>query len=373
MTQGLATTNQEPLAAQEPRPRAGKALRVLARDALFILLVGGIAEGGLCLIKGPWGDRPQLYDADYTGGKLCAVNADGLRGPRVQGKRPGELRILGVGDSTTFGTGVGWDEAWPHQAALSLGSALKREVTGINTGSPAASLKEIAYAIDHAWGDLQPDAVVLMSSGNQVSLAWIRRDEEGSMPAQASPPPPSLAYRVSTALNRAVKYLRLPDLLTQASERATYAIGLHNHTIQPDAPFGAMLAHGWKQPGLDPNLAEQAWHMFEQDLALLRDRVRARGARFYVAALPARFMLNDRPENNEKHVPLHRLSMVPGDRVREMCERLGIANIDLTKPLQDALGPQNPSPYVPMDYTHLSRYGHQVVAGAIAQRLANDK
>lgn len=72
-------------------------------------------------------------------------------------------------------------------------------------------------------------------------------------------------------------------------------------------------------------------------------------------------------------MPLHCLTIVPSDRVREICERLGIANIDLTKPLQDALGTELPSPYGPMDYTHLSPYGHRVMAKAIAQRLANDE
>jgi lysophospholipase L1-like esterase len=112
--------------------------------------------------------------------------------------------------------------------------------------------------------------------------------------------------------------------------------------------------------------------MFEQDLGLLRERVRARHARFYVASLPARFMLNDRPGNNPKCVPLHRLSIDPSERVREICERLGVASIDLTQPLRDALGVESSPLYLPMDYTHLSPYGHQVVAKAIAQRIASD-
>jgi hypothetical protein len=145
---------------------------------------------------------------------------------------------------------------------------------------------------------------------------------------------------------------------------------LQNHTIDPGAPFGALLAHGWRQPGLDPALAEEAWRVFEQDLSTLRDRVRAQGARFLVASLPARFMLSGQASDNEKNVPLHRLAIVPGARILEICGRLGIDAIDLTAVLRQAETVEHGPLYVAGDYAHLSPLGHKVVAHALAARLA---
>jgi lysophospholipase L1-like esterase len=372
MTQMHISHIKSPSPALSPPLCAAKALRILGLDLLLVLLIAGIIEAGLQVAHGSC-DRPQLFDADYTGGKPYAANAQALRGPLVpQTKRQGEFRLLGLGDSTTFGTGIAWEEAWPNQCATMLASTLQRDITGINAGVPAASVKDMGYAIDHAWGELQPDVVLLVVSGNLVSLAWIRRDETGAMPFHPHPPAGSIVYQLKTSFNRTLKYLRLPVLLTQTSERAAYAIGLQNHAVRADAPYGAMLAHGWRQLGLDPRLADQAWRRFERDLITLRDRVRARGARFYVASLPARFTLDNRPENNEKSVPLHRLSISPGERLQEICDRIAVANIDLTKPLQEALHTEATSLYIPMDYTHLSPAGQRVVARAIAQRITSD-
>ena len=357
----------------EPTPRlqVGRALRILGRDLLVLVVIFGIVEMVLQAAAGT-GGRPELYDADFTGGKPNAVNGQGLRGPEVApAKKPGEFRLMGLGDSTTFGTSVAWEDAWPNQCAARLAVELRREVTGINAGVPAASVKDMAFAMDHVWGDLQPDVVVLVTTGNLVSLAWIRRNQNGAMPAHEKPPVDSLAYSIKTAINRRFRYLRLPGLLTMMSERATYMLGLQNHNIDPSAPYGALLAHGWRQPGLDPTLSDTAWQMFEQDLALLRDRVRARSSRLYVAALPARFTLGD-PGDNVKRVPLHRLSIVPGELVRDICQRLDVAFIDLARVLKQARACEDKPLYRAMDYTHLDSDGHRVIASAIAERIAQD-
>jgi lysophospholipase L1-like esterase len=372
MDQTNAPETPVPLPVAEPQLHRTKILRLLGRDLLVLLAIGGLIETGLHVGCG-MGGRPQLFDAEFTGGKPNAVNALGLRGPAVTpAKKPGELRILGLGDSTTFGTGVAWEEAWPNQAAIALEARLSRDVVGINAGAPGGSVRDMAFAVDHAWGDLQPEVVVLVVSGNMVSLAWIRREQAGSMPAHEQPPAASLAYQLKTGINQAYRYLQLPSQLALLSEKITYQIGLQNHNVPATAPYGALLAHGWRQVGLDPAIAADAWRLFEQDLGTLRDRVRARNARLYVGSLPARFLLTNGAGDNEKNVPLHRLSIVPGERVQEICSRLGVPTIDLTQALRQARETSGKSLYPSMDYTHLNPDGHQVIANAIAQRVVQD-
>ena len=367
----LAVPDESP---PERKLRPGRALAILGRDALIALTVAALAELALQLVGEP-GTRPGLFDADYTAGKPNAVNAQGFRGPEAPlSKPPGEFRLLALGDSTTFGTSVAWQEAWPERAKSALSGVLHRPVSAITAGIPAASLKNIDFAMNHGWGSLQADAVTLLASGNLVSLAWIGRDSPAVMPKNEGGQGSRAASRAQrfkdAVINRGFRYLKLPVLLMSLSERATYLMGLQNHTVNPDAPYGAMLAHGWRQPGLDPALAEEAWRVFERDLSTLRDRVRGQGARFLVASLPARFMLSSRASDNEKNVPLHRLSVVPGARILEICHRLGIDAIDLTTVLRQAETVEHAPLYVAGDYAHLSPLGHKVVANALAARLA---
>ena len=361
-----------PLPAAGPKLHIAKVVKLLGRDLIILLAIAGVIETGLRVVGGMSG-RPALFDAEFTGGKPNAVNVQGLRGPEVApAKKPGELRILGLGDSTTFGTGVAWEEAWPNRSAIALAAGFSRDVVGSNAGGPAASVRDMAFAMDHAWGDLQPDVVVLVVSGNMVSLAWIRREQAASMPAQEKPPVASPVYQLKTALNQAYRYLQLPGQLALISERITYQIGLQNHNVVATAPYGALLAHGWRQMDLDPAIAVEAWRLFEQDLSTLRDRVRARHAQFYVASLPARFMLGNGPGDNEKNVPLYRLSIDPNRRVQEICARLNVATVDLNQALRKAREISGKTLYNAMDYTHLNPSGHHVIADAIAKRVVQD-
>src|SRR5207344_2701442 len=92
----------------------------------------------------------------------------GLRGPEVTAKRPGELRILALGDSFTYGYGVQDAETYP--AVL---EALLRErghdVSVLNAGVPGYSTDQ-SYAYFLGAGlDLEPDVVIVGIHCSDVS------------------------------------------------------------------------------------------------------------------------------------------------------------------------------------------------------------
>lgn len=349
-------------------------VRRLLRDALILLVVFGGLEAGLRAADPRY--RQHLFDADFTGGFPVAVNAQGFRGPDVAAaKRPGELRVLALGDSTTFGTGVPWEDAWPQAGGRRLAETLKRTVTPINAGVPAASLEDLTFAVNGAWGETKPDAVVLAVGANMVSFGWIRRERDAALPVHVRPSDEQLAsrgYRVKTAARRAWSRWCVPSFLLLNGERATYALGLRDHRIDAAAPYGAMLAHGWRQVGLDPALAEHAWGRFERDLARIRDAVRARGARFYVTTLPCRFMLTADRVDNEKFVPRNRLTIDPVERAERICAGLGIPVIDAAGALRQARADGKGPLYLQSDYAHLDAEGHRALGDAVARRLAKD-
>lgn len=360
-----------PASLPEARLQVRRALRILGRDLLILLVLAGLAEAALR--RAGIGTGEAVYDAEFTGGKPIAINPQGFRGPEPPpAKAPGDLLLLAIGDSTTFGTGVAWDEAWPQACSAALASQRQGKVHAVNAGVAAGTLKELTWAIDRSWGDLHPDVVVLAVSNNMVSFAWIRRDDAGEPPVHEAHPAPTAVRRIKTAVNRGFRSLRLPEVLLNQSERAMYGIGLRSHSVSPEAPYGPLLAHGWRQSGLDPTISGEAWRCFERDLAQLRDRVRARNARFYVTAIPCRFMLSDDPADNEKRVPLERMSIQPGGRMEEICRRLDVPYVDALEALRRSRAAGGGPLYCPLDFVHLDPEGHRVVADAVARRVAQD-
>ncbi|MFH1463798.1 MAG: SGNH/GDSL hydrolase family protein [Pseudomonadota bacterium] len=85
-----------------------------------------------------WFNRPNLRDqSDDTDRVPHSTNAWGFRGAEEIGPRePGELRVLIVGDSSTFGLGVPDPAVYGQVMRRRLEAATGRKVTIIDTGSP---------------------------------------------------------------------------------------------------------------------------------------------------------------------------------------------------------------------------------------------
>lgn len=322
----------------------------------------------------------QLFDRETTAGHPRAINNEGYRGPALPVEKPSNVqRLLGLGDSVTFGTGIASEQTWPHQTADVLSTTLKQPVEAINAGVPAADLRQLAYAFEHKWLAYDPDCVALVLSNNMISLAWIRRDESPTipdlMPVKATKP-----SFVSTTKRRARQMmyrLATPRFLRINTQRLIYLAGLDGHDVDPATPYGPMLAFGWKQSGLDPSVAEKAWAQFERDLLALRDTVRSAGKPLVVSYAPARFTAFDTAFDNEKCVPRNRLTIDPAARIKDICTRAGIDYVDCIpaiRQMRQTTAEQTghtPPMYIQFDFTHLDSDGHRAIAQTLTPQIAS--
>lgn len=91
-----------------------------------------------------------------------------LRGDRTPAppRKPGEYRILVLGDSATYGVGVEIPEAWPLQLQAAL-----PEATVINHGVPGYTTFQALGWLEREGLALQPDLVILASSHNDYQDA----------------------------------------------------------------------------------------------------------------------------------------------------------------------------------------------------------
>jgi len=316
-----------------------------------------------------------LFDDEFTGGYPIQLNGDGFRGPPVpKAKEPGEYRVLALGDSVTFGVGVASDDTWPAR----LGSLLARDrrASVVNIAFPGTGLRDLAYGLEHGWADYHPDAIVLALSNNHVSLGWIQRGEAARMPRNPTPlANRSARERLLTDARRAAKSLHLLPFLSRNSETLLYQIGLLDHRINAREPFGAMLAHGYRQLDVPSTLPEEAWRIVEQQVLAIDRHAKAMGAKLFVTMVPSRFMLSDDFSDNVKAVPKNRLGIVPVERVQALAARRGLAFIDTLAALKAARTKlsnqrgERPALYIQGDYTHLDADGHAALAGAVSARL----
>ena len=363
---------------KDARPRILRAIRFFAVDGVVILAIVLVLELAVRTLAPGYTD--QIFDGEFTGGHPRAVNAKGYRGELVADKHAeGEFRILGIGDSVTWGTSVAAELTWPRQLADRLGADKHHKVTSINAGYPGHGLADIAFNLDQRWRNAEPDVIVLALSNNMVSLALLRDGAEPrAHPTKPNNWTPQGINAIKVKAVRFVKRLALPRFAKVNIERAMYGIGLRDHDVDPKEPYGPMLAFGWKQGDVPPFVADHAWTKFEHDLRRLRDRAEATGRPFYVTYVPSRFMVFDGVWDNEKHVPKDRVTVEPSEQIRSICEELEIRYVDafgaLRKARQRSLDSADGTEafFVQFDFTHLNEAGLSVLAEAVAERLKGD-
>lgn len=168
---------------------------MIAKRLLFFALIGlaGIALLELAVRRfrpqPAFYARPGLYAADpYLGHRMrpglssevgnfaefktrVHIDRAGLRGPEIGRRRPGVLRVLVLGDSFTFGTGVEDGETYPALLADALSRA-GAPAEGLNAGIGGYGLPDEVAWYEHYGRALQPDLVVLgIFTGNDLQDA----------------------------------------------------------------------------------------------------------------------------------------------------------------------------------------------------------
>ena len=345
---------------------------IALRDAALALLILVLAEVSLQILVPEFSE--QIYDHDFTRGQPIALNPDGYRGSLVPfAKEPTELRVLALGDSTTFGTAVRAEETWPAQLEQMLDQRAVGPVSVINGAMPAASLGELAYDYRERWRPYDPDVVIAAVSGNMVSNAWIRRADppKPSRNGYAERPSFSRLKRARIELHRQAHRLCLPSCLSLNWQYLMYHLGLLNHDLNPDCPVGPLLAYGPRQPKLGVDVVERAWRALDDEIQELADAVKQDRKQLIVTFTPCRFVLSAAWIDNQKAVPVSTLTIDPNTRLADLCAMQGILYADSLarlRTLRREFGQRDPL-YVLGDFNHLNRTGHWAVANVLGHTI----
>jgi len=108
-----------------------------------------------------YASNPRGY-FDDDNGIAVEINSLGMRGPEVTIAKPADtFRILGVGDSFTFGAGVREPDTYLRRLEGLLDHGQTPHVQVINAGTEGYNTHDEVTYLERRWLDLQPDLVVI--------------------------------------------------------------------------------------------------------------------------------------------------------------------------------------------------------------------
>jgi lysophospholipase L1-like esterase len=262
-----------------------------------------------------FGSNPRGY-FDGEGTLTYRINSLGLRDREVERlKAPGVRRILAVGDSFTFGTGVRLEDVYPSRLQRLLDESgppgrsevLNLGVMGFNTAHEVALLREVGLG-------LSPDLVL---------LCYVLNDAEVLSPEEAAPAEPG--------------WRRWPSLLAQQ-----LAARLESRRLREAAIAKTRADYRRGAPG---------WQLVQRSLAQARDLARAHGFELALVIFPYLWQLDEHYPFADAHAAVARAA-----------QRLGLPVLDLFDAFR---GEDGPSLWVHPDNQHPNERAHEIAARAI--------
>ena len=154
------------------------------------------------------------------------TNRYGLRAPQLADKRPGHTRIVVLGSSTAFGTGLHRDDetlAVQLERQLSRTEVINAAVIGFSSG------QELAYLVTELI-DLEPDVVIAVHGINDISRTGVARFREAGSSVIAQSDAELRSHYEMRHAEFGVRLARLPVLLLPHTVE-----WLHRHLTGPTA------------------------------------------------------------------------------------------------------------------------------------------
>jgi lysophospholipase L1-like esterase len=275
----------------------------------------------------------------YTIASPARINAHGFRGPDVRTTRaPGDLRVLCLGDSMTFGFAAPDDVVFPRQLERLLAEQWPdRRPEVINAGVQRYFTYQEVDQLKLRGIQLEPDVVVLTAFTNDLGLRpqddYVREFEKEH-------------ERASRSVAR-----ELTPLYLLARNSALYELLKRVVLSRRDDVSTRNLLEG------TPTAADDAqWAALREELRELVRLSRQHRFRLVVVALPPR----------ELATRSYPRSLYPR-RLLEICQAEGIECVDLLPPFRESVA-RGTDPYLEWD-NHLSEAGHRLVATALRDKL----
>ncbi|MCC7009135.1 MAG: hypothetical protein IT184_09985 [Acidobacteria bacterium] len=292
---------------------------------------------------------------------LATINALGLRGDLPEDPKPdGAVRVLAVGDSTTFGWGVGDRETYCAELERLLRHQFpERRIEVVNGGVAAYDLKRDYKLLERLAPRLKPDIVLVGLYWNDlpyegVSPDGVRLAASTGIPAAVVPAAAGTTSPGTFRLgNQPSKWNRL-----LRSSRVLYT--LRHAWLSAIAPTSAATNQvQWEMALLDGTQSpaiESAWADVKASLKQFRDLGAAQGFAVGVVTMPIRAQV-------EHEYPQAQYQT----RVRAIADALGLFVVDPLPVFVQQL--DRDQLFIPYDRIHFSALGNADLADAVFEAI----
>ena len=304
--------------------------------------------------------------ANYTGVPV-SINSLGLRGDEVVIPKPaGTFRILGVGDSVTFGHGVRAEETFLKVLEQRLNESLAGKVhyEALNAASPGGGLADYDRFLRNKSAILQPDMVIVGLALNDILIY-----REGTKLSVAEAEWENTRLPLARKINRFfLRHSHLYMFCFSKFKGLLYQKGLLDInqlqgqnflTLAPPSPLQA-----------------KAWASSFRMLSKIKAFCEEHKYRLVVVVFPLQMQLSTEQmqfyrDNYHLRLGTEALSGEPQKVLASFTETNGIEMIDLLPLFKDRSREllYLKSEIIPSDPTHFSAAGHRVVADALLARL----
>lgn len=345
-----------------------RCLRTALIDALILLVLVIAAELGLRAAMPEL--RRAVFTPELTGGHPKTKNSYGLRDREFPRARPeGERRIVCLGNSTTYGSGVALESTYPKQLEQRLGAGN----LVINGGGEGTSLGKALRFLERDGYSFDPELVVVGFSPGLIASTVQKGEVAGAtdpppQPAHKKLDPRTLMTSAHNALYASYAYV-FWDLNVR---RRLYSIGVLADVVTKRE--GAVFAYAFDAPGVDEGEVEAGYDTVAKQLGELKATLAERRIGLVVLGIPSRFELSADGRDNERNLPLDRIRIHPNERLAEALAGLGVEFVDLLPRLRGerAAMLRGEKPYEPLfvnDYSHLDERGNAIAAEELHARL----
>lgn len=298
------------------------------------------------------------------------TNSEGMRSLRdFDRKKPlNTIRILCLGDSFTYGWGVDDEYTYPEY----LYQILKRQHPDINfevlnTGVPYYNIFDEIDYYEEKGHKLNADIVIAQFYNNDIQdMSKDHFFRTGSRLNANHKYTEGFNLRkiiANTAIYRTIIKLKSvfnkpvmsfpPEIMSILKTSKYYQFLIPNPSKDESEIINNREKINDERLALDLN---RFWGNYKKGLLQLKKQVETNGSKFLFIAMPDHFQM-------ETYRSAHSSVLIP------FAQEHGIKMIDFLKPFREAMYKENQNPYIFPERYHSSKYGNELVAREIADRL----